>query len=157
VTSTPSARAPTRAREPSASPGENEVPASGLFAVVAGGVTPHHVGRGVSEEVLHIQLAGIVLDRRCLPPWGGGVVAGVGIIGKAQAVGSPRSTSPSPALSLRSLRMDRRFRKRRRATTIQRASTIANGSVPARKPYADEEAHATANRRMNQADRSSSQ
>jgi len=27
----------------------------------------------VSEEVLHIQLASTVLDRRCLPPWGGGV------------------------------------------------------------------------------------
>ncbi len=80
MTSTPSARAPTRAREPSASPGENEAcRASGLFAVVAGGETPHHVGRGVSEEVLHIQLAGTVLDRRCLPPWGAALVAGVGI------------------------------------------------------------------------------
>src|SRR5882762_4342401 len=43
----------------------------------------------------------------------------------------------------------------RNATVVQTASTIPNGHVPAKNPYADDAAHAAANRRMNPGERSS--
>jgi hypothetical protein len=44
----------------------------------------------------------------------------------------------------------------RNATAVQTASTMPNGHVPAKKPYADDAAHALANKRTNARERSSS-
>jgi len=63
-----------------------------------------------------------------------------------QAIGRPISVSDPVAFRVAHLR---------NATAVQTASTMPNGHVPAKKPYADDAAHALA-KRTNARERSSS-